>query len=260
MVDVLSTSDFYTRESEYVDSVDPTWEEDKFKDAVENEVQTLGRVLGETAGRSVLDCTCGRGPQALALAHLGWQVTATDLTPASVEVARRRAAREKAQIACEVCDVRNLGRHFRPTFDWVISCYGLDNIPEEGGLIQALQGMLAVLKRGGGCYIRLRNMDQIMEDRPRYEVAEERAVPYGRVIRLDDWEYPGGDQVIHICVYLQEDSRHPEGWDSAYFAYRRLALRKADLERLLRLVGFSQIEFLPVPHRWHPYEVVARKP
>jgi len=259
MVDVLRTSEFYTREGEYVDSVDATWEEDGFKATVDSECQILPRVLGEATGRSVLDCTCGRGPQALALARLGWQVTATDLTPASVEVARHRADQENAQIAFEVCDLRDLARRFQPTFDWVISCMALDNIPDEGGLIQALQGMLAVLKPGGGCYIRLRNMDQIVEDRPRYEVKEERAVPFGRAIRLDDWEYPGGDQVIHICVYLREDSRHPEYWDSAYFAYRRRALRKADLERLLRLTGFTQIEFLPVPHRWHPYEVVARK-
>ncbi len=135
----------------------------------------------------------------------------------------------------------------------------LDNIPEEEGLAQALKGMLAVLKPGGGCYIRLRNFDQIMEDRPRYEFREERVVPYGRVIRLEDWEYPGEDQVIHIYVYLREDVRHPEYWDTDVFAHRRRALRKADLERLLQVSGFSQVEFLPQPNRWHPYEVVAHK-
>jgi SAM-dependent methyltransferase len=260
VVEVLSTAEFYAREGAYVDSVDPTWEEDDFRAAVASEVQTLGRVLGQAGGRSALDCTCGRGPQALALALLGWQVTATDLTPSSIDIARRRAARENAEIAFRVCDVRDLTRHFQPTFDWAITCMALDNIPDEDDLAQALQGMLAVLKRGGGCYIRLRNMDQIIEDRERYEFKEERTVPYGQVIRLDDWEYPGGDQVIHVCVYLREDTRHPAYWDSAHFAYRRRALRKADLERLLRTAGFTAIEFLPVPHRWHPYEVVARKP
>ncbi len=259
MVEILSTSDFYTREGEYIDRVDPAWDEDDFAAKVTEECQALRHVLGEAAGRSVLDCTCGRGVQALALARLGWQVIASDLTPASIEVARRRAGRENAPIAFEVCDLRRLAHRFNPTFDWVISCMALDNIPEEEGLVQALQGMLAVLKPGGGCYIRLRNFDTIMEDRPRYEFRKERAVPFGRVICLEDWEYLGGDQVNHIYVYLREDTRHPEYWDTDIFAYRRRALRKADLERLLHVAGFTQVEFLSQPNRWHPYEVVARK-
>ncbi|MCG7853238.1 MAG: class I SAM-dependent methyltransferase, partial [Methanosarcinaceae archaeon] len=226
MVEILSKVDFYTQEGAYIDSIDPTWDEEYFKNYVKDEYETFKRILGDGVGRSILDCTCGRGPQALALARLGWQVTATDLTPASIEVARRRAERENAQIVFDVCDLRTLVHRFTPTFDWVISCMALDNIPEEEGLIQALKGMFTVLKPRGGCYLRLRNIEQVLEDRPRYEFCEERIVPFGRVIRLDDWEYPGEDKIIHICVYLREDTRHPEYWDTVNFAYRRRALRK----------------------------------
>jgi len=32
------------------------------------------------------------------------------------------------------------------------------------------------------------------------------------------------------------------------------------MAKMLEEAGFQEISFLPFPHRWHPYEVIARKP
>lgn len=49
------------------------------------------RLLGDLAGRSVLDVGCGDGLNTVILARLGARVTGIDISPESIAVARRRA-------------------------------------------------------------------------------------------------------------------------------------------------------------------------
>ena len=49
------------------------------------------RVLGPLTGRSVLDVGCGDGENAMNFAKLGARVTGIDISPKSIELARRRA-------------------------------------------------------------------------------------------------------------------------------------------------------------------------
>src|SRR5215211_2995307 len=44
--------------------------------------------LGEPSPRTILDCTCGIGTQAIALATKGYQVHGTDLSPREIERAK----------------------------------------------------------------------------------------------------------------------------------------------------------------------------
>jgi len=85
-------------------------------------------------------------------------------------------------------------------------------------------------------------------------------VPFGRVIRLDDWLYENEQSVVNTWVFLREDTRK-DGyrWDSAAFAYRRRALRKVELERLLARAGFGIVRFLPDDSRWDPFGVIAER-
>jgi hypothetical protein len=110
------------------------------------------------------------------------------------------------------------------------------------------------------CYLRLRDFDHLLSVRPRYDVKEERAVRYGRVIRLEDWLYESEQHVVNAWVFLREDTRK-QGyrWETTVFAYRRRALRKGELQALLRGAGFDCIRFLPQPSPWDPYEVVAER-
>ncbi len=260
MVEILRVQDFYTQEGQYMDDLDPAWVDNGWDNQAEEEMTRFKALLGPADGRSGLDCSCGTGRQAIPLARLGWKMTATDITEASLEKARRRASTDACSINFLATDIRCLRQHFEPCFDMVISCMALDNIDDDAGIQEAFVSMAGVLKPGGQLYIRLRNFDQIMEDRPRYEFKEIRAVPFGQVIRLEDWEYESEEFVVHIDVFLREDTRHPEYWDTTTFAYRRRALLKGDLEALINSVGLQDITFIPQPNRWYPYEVIATKP
>ena len=50
------------------------------------------RLLGDLAGKRILDVGCGEGEDAMILARLGARVTGLDVSPAAVELARQRAA------------------------------------------------------------------------------------------------------------------------------------------------------------------------
>src|SRR5690348_6888705 len=164
---VLSTAEFYTRLAEYMNRLDPDWAEEQWTQNSTKERVLLAKALGEGNGRMMLDCSCGTGLQAIPLAQLGWRVTAIDLTPSSLQSAVVRAGQAGMNIEFKVSDMRNLAQQFPARFDYAISCMALDNITDDGGIQQAVDNMYEVIKPGGTCYIRLRNFDQIMEERPR---------------------------------------------------------------------------------------------
>ena len=256
---ILSTSEFYTNVADTMHRLDPSWDEERWQAQRIAERDVLGHVLGQAKGGSVLDSSCGSGGQAIPLAKLGWQVTAADITEASLELAKTRAEQEKVSIDFQACDMRQLHQAFPASFDWVISCSALDNLTVDAEIQQALQGIFEALKPGGKCYIRLRDFDNILEHKPHYEFKEERLVPHGRAIRLEDWIYESETHVICIYVFLWEDYRK-QGyrWATDIFSFRRRALRKAELKGFMAAVGFKNIEILPQPNPWSPYEVVAR--
>jgi glycine/sarcosine N-methyltransferase len=260
---ILDSTEFYAKVLDYMQGVDPAWAEEWLAPDPD-EQETLRAILSEGRGRTVLDCSCGSGGQTIPLARLGWRVTGTDFSAAQLELAQQRTAEEGLEVAYHVCDMRDLGQRFEPAFDWVVSCYALDNITEDAGIRQALAGMYGVLKPGGRCYIRLRDFDYVVEEKPRYEFKGERRLPHGRVIRMVDWEYESETHVVCNYVFWREDERAKEtiwtkGWDVHVYGWRRRALRSAELEAMLRQAGFAEVTTLPKENGWEPYHVVASK-
>jgi ubiquinone/menaquinone biosynthesis C-methylase UbiE len=257
----LSTEAFYTGVATYMDRLDPTWAQEQWRSQVEKEESALRGILGESLGQSILDCSCGSGAQAIPLAKLGWRVTATDITEAYLSSARERAHEAGVQIDFHACDMRDLGQKFSAAFDWVISCMAIDNITEDGEIKEATDGIFHALRPGGKCYIRLRNFDTIMRERPRYDFREERALPTGRVIRLEDWDYRSESHIVCTYIFLHEDSqRSGYKWATSIFSYLRRALHQEELRCFLEVTGFDPIDFLPQSSQWGYKEVIAVKP
>ncbi len=261
----LTSDEFYRAIAEYMQRVDPSWVEEWMSPA-DNECEKLQAVLGQAEGQRVLDCSCGNGGQAIPLAKLGWQVTATDTVEACLDTARSNAAREAVSIDFQVCDMRQVSERFGATFDWVVCCCALDNLTEDTDIQRAVASMHDVLKPGGKCFISLRNFDEILRTKPRYEVKEERRLAHGRVLRIEDWEYESETHLVYIQLFLQEDEQRktssypwPFGWQVEAFGLRRRALRRAQLEQHLQQAGFQGIEHIPQAE-WKPYEFVAGKP
>ncbi len=98
------------------------------------------------AGARVLDVGCGGGLLAESLAQAGAAVTAIDLAPAMIEVARLHAAQGGLAIDYRCVAAESLLPECAGAFDVVTSMEMLEHVPEPGQMVATL----AALTRPGG--------------------------------------------------------------------------------------------------------------
>lgn len=70
---------------------------------------------------NILDCACGIGTQAIGLASLGYQVTASDISKGEIIQAKARAINNNVKIRFEIADFCELSKTFTEQFDIVIA-------------------------------------------------------------------------------------------------------------------------------------------
>ena len=125
------------------------WDSGDYPRVADEVVGGLGQVLVDTvdvqAGHRVLDVAAGTGSSALPAARRGAEVTATDLTPALLEVGRRAAAAEGLGLTFEVADAEHLP-YGDGVFDVVLSCIGVMFAPHHQ---DAADELVRVCRRGG---------------------------------------------------------------------------------------------------------------
>ncbi len=107
------------------------------------DLEALARDGGLTGSR-LLDVGCGTGKSFLPFLRRGWTVTACDLSPGMVGLARAKAPEARV----EVCDMRTLPS--LGAFD-LVCCIddGLNYLTEPGDVSSALAGMRRNLAPGG---------------------------------------------------------------------------------------------------------------
>ncbi len=99
--------------------------------------EALVERLAPVAGEEWLDLGCGVGDVAFHAARAGARVTASDLSPALVETARRRAAEYGLDVAFDVADAQNLP-NVDASADIVSSSVGVIFAPDHAGVASEL--------------------------------------------------------------------------------------------------------------------------
>ena len=182
-------------------------------------------LLGDVAGRRVLDAGCGEGYLARVLAARGARVTGMDLSPRLIELARARGAGDAAEAAGGSVEYR-VGDLSAPLpaglgpFDAIASYLVLNDVDDYRGFAATLA---AALVPGGRLVLALNN-------------------PYGAVIRG------------HVSDYFASGAVSPYRglWDAGIRAYHRHRTLEeyldAFLERGLRLVKLADLDALSEAH------------
>jgi 2-polyprenyl-6-hydroxyphenyl methylase/3-demethylubiquinone-9 3-methyltransferase len=103
------------------------------------------RFIGERAalgGQRVLDVGCGGGLLAEALAQAGASVTAIDLAPGMIEVARLHAAEGALSIDYRLTSAAELAEAHPKSFD-VVSCMEmLEHVPQPAAMLETLARLM----------------------------------------------------------------------------------------------------------------------
>ena len=110
------------------------------------QIEALAREHG-LRGRRLLDVACGTGKSFLPLMRRGYEVTACDISPGMVELARRKLPPDEATRVV-VADMRLMP--WRGAFD-LVTCLddAVNYLLTDGDLQAALRSMSAALRPGG---------------------------------------------------------------------------------------------------------------
>jgi SAM-dependent methyltransferase len=104
-------------------------------------------ICGDVSGLRLLDVGCGSGYFSREMAARGARVTAIDISPRMIALAREQERASPLGIEYRIVDASDLLREFEPdSFDIATSCLALQDMPNPAGVFRAVHG---VLRNGG---------------------------------------------------------------------------------------------------------------
>ena len=235
-------TNFYDQLSSLYHLIYPDWDQ-----AIDSQASQLASIIedywGTAETQSILDVSCGIGTQAIGLAKLGFEVTASDLSSQEIQRAKQEASQRGVKIDFSVGDMRQVcDRHHRQ-FDIVISCdNSITHLLTDDDILLALQQMYACTRPGGGCILTVRDYDQ-----------ETRGVgivkPYGvrqqeskRYLIFQVWDFI--EDIYDLSMYIVIDDRQATQPITRVMRSQYYAIGIEPLLILMQKAGFSAVERL----------------
>jgi glycine/sarcosine N-methyltransferase len=237
--DQTATNAFYDSIAAHYDFFYRDWHA-----TLQRESGILRRFFREKGVKTVLDASCGQGTQAIALAKIGFEVTAVDPSLPMLQKAREHARNYDVldDITFLQADFLGLRRALAGQYDAVLTKgNALPHLISDEEISGALANFYALLRPGGTLLIGMRDFDVMLEDRPRFVPRQAHLDdPERDVILFDIWDWEDGHpQTVRFNTFIvigkgesYSVSRHP-------VLYR--ALRREELESLLMAAGFVDI-------------------
>ena len=127
-------------------------------------MDNLVNYLGFKNDDKILDLACGEGRHAIYLHKLGYEVTGIDLSPRSIEVAKRFVRRYYERgLEFFVHDMREV--FVREEFDYILNVFTSFGYFEKAGENKkAIQAAAAALKKGGKLVIDFFNTEKVIKN------------------------------------------------------------------------------------------------
>lgn len=165
---------------------------------LEREGLNLRRFFRDQGVQTVLDASCGPGTQAIALARLGYTVTAADPSAGLLARARQNAADYGVldKISFVQSDFINLHRHVQGSFDAIITKgNSIPHLLRDDQIEETILIFHELLRPGGVLLVGMRDFEPLLEDRPRFWPGRVHDEPGEQIITFDIWDWNDGPPI-----------------------------------------------------------------
>ncbi len=252
-----SVLDFYEQLSSNYHLIFADWQKSVLRQAM-----VLDRLIRSQMHQfplTVLDCSCGIGTQAIGLAKRGYQVHATDLSPAAVNRAKEAAESFGVSLTFGVADLRRLDIEVDGEFDVVISCdNALPHLFTNDDLHLAANNLWSKLKPNGLLLASIRDYDQAIQEKPRSTMPEVLDGTEQRRIIFQTWDWSDEGNIYQVHHFIVQEI---EGsWQTQHYTTQYRALLRDELSEILENAGFTDIRWLmPEASGYYQPIVIGRK-
>lgn len=211
---------------------------------------------GFNADSRILDCACGIGTQAVGLAALGYQVTASDISDGELAEAKARAESEGITLRFEHADFCSLSDSFSEQFDIVIAMdNALPHMLTSEKLETAVRSIIGQTRAGGLFMASIRDYDSLLQEKPPYSPPYIHETAKGRRVSFQTWVWQGDN--YHLTQYIIDDE---DTLQISKFECEYRALRREELTKMLLDNGCSEVNWeFPEETGFYQPIVIARK-
>jgi len=230
---------------------------DDWNRAIDRQQAILSRLLPPPSiAGVVLDCACGIGTQALALARAGYVVVGTDLSSAAVKRAAAEAAARHLNIEFRVDDMRHLQTSPFGAYGVVLAFdNALPHLRSDDEIRSAVTSMRDRLRPGGTLLISLRDYGAIMEEHPRMMPPAIFSEHGRRRIVHQVWDWQDDRRyVVHLYITREQPD---QAWTTSHFLGHYRAVTPKEIAGHAEDVGFQRVEIL-LPEATGFYQPVVR--
>lgn len=248
------TQTFYDHLASQYDKLFLDWQS-----AVREQAVMLDRIFADNGfdrSAKVLDCACGIGTQAIGLAKIGYNVTASDISEAELAQAGKRAAEHDVNIRFERADFRALSESFEERFDVIIAMdNALPHMLNSADLEAAVRSIADRLADGGMFVASIRDYDELLKSKLPYSPPYIHKTGKGQRVAFQTWEWEG--EIYKLVQYIidDEDKLQLSRFECAYRATRR-----EELTQQLLANGCGRVEWkFPEETGFYQPIVIAKK-
>ena len=245
---------FYDNLASQYDKLFSSWQE-----TVKEQAVILDKIFkdnGYNKKSAVLDCACGIGTQAIGLANLGYNVTASDISEGELLEARQRATKNSVNIDFVNADFRTLSKTFSRQFDIVIAMdNALPHMLTKDDLKAAIRSIASRIAAGGMFVASIRDYDALLESKPPYSAPYIHKTEKGQRVAFQTWDWNGDNYKLTQYIIEDENSLKTSKFECEYRAVCR-----EELTNLLVSNGFCSVVWkFPEETDFYQPIVIAKK-
>ena len=248
------TQTFYDSLASQYDKLFQDWQSTTHEQALI--LDKLFRKHGVDPTASILDCACGIGTQAIGLASLGYQVTASDISNEELKEAKERAEKNNVAIRFAHADFCALSEVFAEPFDVIIAMdNALPHMLSHDDLESAISSITNQLAQGGLFVASIRDYDALLMDQPPYSPPYIHETAKGQRVSFQTWSWK--DDCYKLVQYIIEDE---ETLQISKFECEYRATRREEITSLLLSYGCIEVVWMfPDETGFYQPIVIARK-